>query len=336
MSGPGPAPRLRPARIADVPACVEVFHRSWEALVASRREPVPPRNSPPLVRLFEHLVTTDPEGAWLAEATSGVVGFALAHRRADRWFLGFLFVLEGWQGRGVGRALLERALPDPSERRSLGVCVEAIQPVSTALYARYGMVPRLPLYLLSGSLERRPLPTAPERLAATPFAALEGPAEMGEAVEGSREGRLPGGELPGGGLRSSVLRLVGAVDRAVHGFERPLDHAFWRATGRVGLLFHVPGGGADDPVGYGYAQPSGRIGPVVVREPGLLAPALAELTAAVTVSDGWQVIVPGVAADALLPLLRAGMRIEGGPAVYAATWAGPPFDRYLPMSHALI
>ena len=58
-------------------------------------------------------------------------------------------------------------------------------------------------------------------------------------------------------------------------------------------------------------QPVGRIGPVLVAEPALLGPALAELTAAVTPSDGWQVTVPGIARDALGPLLAAGLRIDG-------------------------
>jgi hypothetical protein len=83
-------------------------------------------------------------------------------------------------------------------------------------------------------------------------------------------------------------------------------------------------------------QPSGRLGPLLVREPDLLGPALGELVRAVDPPEGWQAVVPGVAVGALLPLLRAGMRIDGGPAVYAATWPGPPFERYLPMNFAMI
>ena len=35
-------------------------------------------------------------------------------------------------------------------------------------------------------------------------------------------------------------------------------------------------------------------------------------------------------------LLGAGMRFEGTPAMYCADHAGPRFDRYLPMSFALL
>jgi hypothetical protein len=110
----------------------------------------------------------------------------------------------------------------------------------------------------------------------------------------------------------------------------------WRGTRRLGLLFHAPGRPEGEPLGYGYVQPSGRIGPLLMREPDLLEPALAELTTAVTPSGGWQAVVPGVARHALLPLLRAGLRIDGAPAIHAATDEGPPFDRYLPMNSALI
>jgi GNAT superfamily N-acetyltransferase len=320
-----PPYRLRPAVRDDVPACVEVFHRSFEALQASRHEAIAPRNSPPLARLFEHLVATDPDGAWVAEAAGSVAGFALAHRRGRRWFLGFLFVLQEWQGAGMGRALLEQALPRPEDRdgMTLGVCAEAIQPVSTALYARAGMVPRTPIYLLAGPLRLDALPLRPDRLGATLLSALDG------------DDRAPGTGSP---LGAAALEAVARVDRELMEAERPQDHRMWRETGRLGFLFHRPGphDAADATLGYGYVQPSGRIGPVLLREPALLGPALAELTAALAPPGAWQAIVPGPAAHALVPLLAGGMRIEGGPAVYAADWDGPPFDRYLPMNFALI
>ena len=84
------------------------------------------------------------------------------------------------------------------------------------------------------------------------------------------------------------------------------------------------------------SSPSVALGPVLVREPWMLTPALAELTDAVMPPGAWQAIVPGIAADALVPLLEGGLRIEGSPAVYAADWDGPPFDRYLPMGFGLV
>ncbi|HZG02843.1 MAG TPA: GNAT family N-acetyltransferase [Streptomyces sp.] len=58
-----------------------------------------------------HLARTDPEGCWLAEDASGrTVGAALSTRREGTWGLSLLAVLPGAQGRGVGTALLRRAM----------------------------------------------------------------------------------------------------------------------------------------------------------------------------------------------------------------------------------
>jgi hypothetical protein len=51
---------------------------------------------------------------------------------------------------------------------------------------------------------------------------------------------------------------------------------------------------------------------------------------------GRQVVTPGAARAALEPLLAAGMRLDGTPAVYCAERPGPRLDRYLPMSFALL
>jgi hypothetical protein len=89
-------------------------------------------------------------------------------------------------------------------------------------------------------------------------------------------------------------------------------------------------------VGYGYAQASGRIGPVAGEDPDHLPAILGHLARTVRVAEGWQVVAPGPAASALRALLASGMRIDGVPAVYCADHAGPAFDRYLPMSFALL
>ena len=139
----------------------------------------------------------------------------------------------------------------------------------------------------------------------------------------------------GAPLGEGLLARLATLDREILGVERPQEHQLCRSTGRLGLLFHRPGA-PDDAYGYGYVQPVGRLGPVVVREPWMLTPALAELTDAIVPPGAWQAIVPGVAVDALVPLLDGGLRIEGSPAIYAADWDGPPFDRYLPMGFGLV
>jgi hypothetical protein len=128
-----------------------------------------------------------------------------------------------------------------------------------------------------------------------------------------------------------VATAVDSLDRQVVGYARRQEHAFLSVPDRVGFLYRQ----GSELVAYGYAQPSGRLGPVCATDPNLLGGILAHLVAAVRPLGGWQAIVPGSAADALIPLLHAGLRIDGGPALYCGTWEGPQFDRYLPMNFAL-
>jgi len=58
---------------------------------------------------YRHLVTTDPEGAWVAEHEGAIVGCALALRREDVWGLSLLIVRPDLQSSGTGGALLRRA-----------------------------------------------------------------------------------------------------------------------------------------------------------------------------------------------------------------------------------
>src|ERR1019366_7185742 len=125
---------------------------------------------------------------------------------------------------------------------------------------------------------------------------------------------------------------IGSIDRAVLGYERPEDHRFLRLEGRRGFLFRGPD---DAPVGYGYAAPSGRLGPVAALDPTHLALLTAHMLAAVIPPGANAIWVPGGSGDVLPVLLRAGLRIEGFPALLC--WNRPLLDpsRYVPISLGL-
>jgi GNAT superfamily N-acetyltransferase len=305
-------PTYRGITPTDIPACLDVFYASSEDLHARLGQPIWPRNPARLARLFDHLVRSDSAGSWLAESDGRAIAFGMAHLREDHWFLAFLFVLPEWQSHGVGRALIERCLPaGPDRARArLGVCVEAIQPVSTGLYATFGMTPRVPIYLLTGRIDRAALVAGVDRDAP----GLEATALGDPAVP-------------------ETAALLDQVDREVLGYSRPQEHAYVHAAGARGFAFRDPSSAAV--AGYGYYQPSGAIGPVAMLRPEDLTTALGFLTGQIDAA-AWQVIVPAGADHALMPLIRAGLRIDGAPAVYCSSWPGPRFDRYLPINFALL
>lgn len=297
-NGRAALPELRVATAADIPAMLEVFFTSMEDLDGRRGRARQPRNAAPLEMHFGHLLATDPDSCYLADDRGRSVAFGVVMRRDRDSFLSFLFVAPAWQSRKLGRAVLDHCLRGAGDVDRVSTCAEADQPVSTGLYASIGMAPRAPLYLLRGALSEAELP-----------------------------------DLPAGVQRWPIdLELVAGVDRALMGYERPQDHAFW-ARDRQGVLFRHEGGGV---LGYGYAHRSGRIGPVAALEPSYLPSFISYLVRITPVIEGRQLVVPGHAIAALRPLLLAGLRIDTAPAIYCSTGLGPSFDRYIPMSYALL
>lgn len=313
--------RLRPMQVEDLPGCTDVFYAALDELYARHARPPVPRNAEPLIRLFAHLLETDPERCHVAEAGSMLVGFGIAHRRDRNWFLSFLFIRPGHQSVGLGRQLALRCLAEgdapqpPAEgiaavRAARAVCAESSQPVSLALYASLGMRPRVPIFLVSGKLRSADPMGGAAALEATSFARLAASDQQ------------------------TLAAAVDGIDLATLGYEHPQDHRFLAQSGRQGWLFHDPL--TRRTVGYGYAQPSGRVGPVATTEAGWLRPALAHLFRAVTPSDGWQLYVPGPS-PVLAALLKEGFRLDSdAPILWCATSAGPAFERYLPGSYAVL
>ncbi|MDQ3555001.1 MAG: GNAT family N-acetyltransferase, partial [Chloroflexota bacterium] len=103
---------IRPMRVTDLPDCADVFYAALDELYARIRRPPLPHNPEPMVRLFGHLLDTDPGRCHVAETGSGVVAFGIAHRRASTWFLSFLFVRPEHQSAGLGRQLTMRCLAE--------------------------------------------------------------------------------------------------------------------------------------------------------------------------------------------------------------------------------
>jgi len=329
--------RYRPAREADLDTCARISKRAIDDYLSRLNQPPQPDDVTHLRRLLSHLLATDPDRFWVAARPgSGVdnqdtlIGFSSASVRDGLWFLAMLFVDPVAQASGVGKALMDRAqaardvdpggplVPGPDDPLESGVhtwgmCTDSAQPISNALYAARGMTPRVPVWRLSGEVRRwAALPAPPTGTEAIPFEVLEARADDGAA-------------------RLAVL--LAELDRDLLGFSHPADHGYLRREGRAGVLLRETSGRV---LGYAYVSSVGRLGPVAAVDPEL-HPALIRLALRETPVAGpigtW---VPGTADVTLRALLRAGLRMETFPAVLCWSRAAHPFERYVPISLAIL
>jgi GNAT superfamily N-acetyltransferase len=271
-----------------------------------------------VLRLYAHLLLTDPERFVVAEPTVGgaprIDAFGVATVRDELWFLSMLFVRPALQARGLGRRLLAAIAPPDGWHGRRATATDSVQPISNGLYASLGIVPRMPLIRLVGMAPGRgSLPALPSGVEAIRFDEVDRGAD---------------------GLGRAALEAeLAALDRDASGFDRSPDRTFLEREGRTGFLYRNRDGEA---IAYGHAAESGRVGPVVVRDESLLGPVLGHLLGAVRPRGAFAVWVPGAAGQAMVPLLRSGFRIDGFPCLLC--WDEPFGDlsRTLPVSPGLL
>ena len=304
----------RAAVADDMETCAGIWRTAINGYVVNLGQAEIPPELNPIIRLFTHLQSTDPERFIVATTSDRIVAFAAAVSRERIWYLSMLFVLPELQGAGVGRQLMERILPaDPGIARA--TATDSAQPISNALYTKYGIAPRMPLLNLSG------LPERPEAFGTLPSGVLPVPFETIAAGQ------------PGGPGHRRLVAAIDSLDRDVIGAAHPMDHRFLRSENRWGWLYYGPDG---SPLGYGYAGEAGRLGPVAVGDEVLLAPILGHLTSVVLPRGAFATWVGGAADRALIALLGAGFRLDRFPVLLC--WDRPfaEFARYLPISPGLL
>ena len=308
--------RFREATDADLLECSRIHRIGIDDYLGRMGFPPMPVENPGLVRLHAHTLSTDPGRFQVAERRGRggkprIIAFGSAVDRGPMWFLSMLFVDPAEQAQGLGRALLERLLPQERDGRLLATCTDSAQPVSNGRYASFGIVPRMPFLNLLGRPREGwrppPLPAGVTASAAQPG-------------EDGRLGRADQAELD-------------ALDREVNGWVHPEDHAFdLRERPRL-FRYRGPDGRL---VGYGYTSEVGRAGPIAVRDATHLWPVAAHLLMEVVPRGASSIWFGGHAADAIAAAINAGLRLEGFPIL--ACWSEPyaDFTRYVPTSPGLI
>jgi GNAT superfamily N-acetyltransferase len=195
--------------------------------------------------LFDHLADTAAE-FWLAEEDGAVVGYGRSIHRDGMRELTEFFVVPGRQARGIGTALLERALP--ADHAGPTAIVASLDPRALQRYLKAGMRQIVPL--LGFIAEPRPGPMETD-LTMEPVVAAD---------DGRRED-----------VNSIAVEAMRRIDLEVLGHARDQDHR-WLLSHRRGFLYRR----RSEVVGYGYVGERGVWqGPFALLEPTDVASALA-------------------------------------------------------------
>ena len=96
-------------------------------------------------------LASDPDGYFCAVEDGRIRGMVSALVRGRLWYLSMFFVLPDDQSRGLGRALIERALAYGAARGAeIRFTWATLDPRAQARYVMAGMAPRWPIYRADG------------------------------------------------------------------------------------------------------------------------------------------------------------------------------------------
>jgi ribosomal protein S18 acetylase RimI-like enzyme len=246
-------------------------------------------------------LASDPDGYFCAVEEGRIRGMVSALVRGRVWYLSMFFVLPGDQERGLGRALLERALAYGEARAVEVRCVWAsLDPRAQARYVMAGMAPRWPIYRLDGDVA----------------AVLRLKARVGLDPRAR--------ELPCD--PSAAEKLTAEV----FGHGRADDLAHWRGDGVAAVAIERGG----ELAAFAYRRGE-RIGPAAGRNETALLQAVAAAAAAGARSGGIVTLrVPGACASLLEALVGCGFRIGDLAVFMASALFGRP-ELYVPSGPVL-
>lgn len=221
----------------------------------------------------------DPGGLWVAEDDGEILGFTFSWVCDDLWFLAELFVAPGQQGRGIGNALLTRALAHAEQNKVIhkALITFAFNTVSQGLYIRHGLLPRLPLNFFR--VTREHLVT-----------------------------RLQDTQVRCEPLQAADLQTLADIDAHALGISREKHHRHLMADSAMkGVMLHA----GNNCIGYVYVNSGGHIGPLAVTRTDAMGAAfqVALKLAAEQGSSQITALIPGTSDAVLGVAVDHGMRL---------------------------
>ena len=289
----------RPATFEDLEEAERVVQEAGNELrVRHGREPWP---APPPITFPKFCLAEDPDGLWVAEDGDTIVGFGFSWMTEKFWFLSQLFVRPGAQAKGIGQALLSKALMQAGRggATNRALITPAYNIGSTGLYLNNGLYPREPLY----------------RMAAPAQAVAQNLADVGYDT-------TPIAPWP------EPRKWMAEIDEALLGLRRDLHHRFLLGDGAArGVRIEQAGRTA----GYAYISAEGHVGPLAIApDTDAKAVVTTALRCALEIRPSRvSMIVPGRADVVMRAVLALGFRIEE-PHVLMASRSFGNWCNYLP------
>ncbi|MGH9917510.1 MAG: GNAT family N-acetyltransferase, partial [Nitrososphaerales archaeon] len=154
-------PELRPMLETDAVDAVRLWEHAYRTMATEYGLPNHPASEEDVGRLTRrvcHFLATDSGGSWVADDGGGMVGFSQATVRDGYWMLSLLATDPAHQGRGIGRALLERALAH-GRPGAPGTIQSSRDPSAMALYSSAGFA--LHPAVIADGVPRTPPPPHP-------------------------------------------------------------------------------------------------------------------------------------------------------------------------------
>lgn len=298
----------RLAKPSDISAAAQVFSTALNDLYERHglADQVVPFIQPNAYYAF--CLQKEPDGFWVAENETEIVGMAFSWFRGSFWFLGQLFIVPTCQEGGIGRKLFDKTLELGSQVNvtNRALITYPFNRVSTALYMRYGMYPREPIYRMVGD------------------GAVARSAH--KETESFNYEKLP--------PAAATIRQLCSIDEPVLGIPLERHHEYFlNAHGGTCYIFRRE----KNPEGYAYVWSNGHVGPLAVVSSnsfrGVMNTALG--LAAVQGTPQVSVMIPGSNDQAVAVALDHKLRI----AIPLLLMSSRPFgnwDKYLFYSPALM
>jgi ribosomal protein S18 acetylase RimI-like enzyme len=270
----------RPARSEDLEDAERIVQVAGNELrLRHGRQPWP---APPPIAFPKFCLAEAPDGLWVAEHGGTIVGFGFSWMTETFWFLSQLFVKPETQAKGIGQALLSKALMQAERNRATNraLITPAYNTASTGLYLKNGFYPREPLYRMSA-----PAQSVAEKLAdagydTTPIAPWPEPREW-----------------------------MAEIDGELLGFRRDMHHRFLLGGGAAHAVRIERACGT---AGYAYISAEGHVGPLAVTRDADAKAVVTTVLRCALESEPSQVsmIVPGRADGVMQAVLALGLRLE--------------------------